>query len=134
MNERVNERVWLLILATACFFVILLAVAFGLGILNILTPPIDDPLLPSLWALGFSDRRELLEFFKIQGATPTQIAACPDEFVCVQVVGKRGVNGLIQPFLVTNPTLVTFDGIRADGETGVPPGTWWVRVLIIRPW
>lgn len=97
-----------------------------------------DPLTPSLTALGFSSREEIISFFDMEGVEPREIATCPGEVNCVRILREKDANGFIKPFKMTNPTTVTFDGWRAAGQTGgqakVPPGTWWVEGVTIRPW
>lgn len=97
-----------------------------------------DPLIPSLTALGFSSREELISFFKMEGVELREIATCPGEVNCVRILREKDENGFIKPFKMTNPTSVTFDGWRAAGQTGgqakVPPGTWLVEGITLRPW
>jgi len=103
-----------------------------------------DPLLPSLTALGFNSREELIQFFAMTGVSPDELHGCPGEVTCVAITREKDINGHIQPFKMTNPTSTTFDGWRAASQPGinnwdgnqakVPPGTWYVEGITIRPW
>lgn len=98
----------------------------------------SDPLLPSLQALGFSNREELINFFSMVGVSPSELHGCPGEVACIAITREKDASGKIIPFTMTNPTTVTFDGWRAAGQAGgqskVPPGTWLVEGVTIRPW
>lgn len=97
-----------------------------------------DPLYPSLKALGFSSREELIQFFSMEDVSPAELHVCPDENACIAIKREKNANGVIIPFKMTNPTNFTFDGWRAEGQQGgqakVPPGTWSVEGVTIRPW
>jgi len=109
----------------------------------VLQPAAQDPLLPSLNALGFNSRRELIQFFEIVGVSEGELHNCPGEVACVAITREKDRNGHIEPFTMTNPTSTTFDGWRAASQPGinwdgnqakVPPGTWYVEGVTIRPW
>jgi len=102
-----------------------------------------DPLLPSLQSLGFSSREEVIQYFQMEGVEAREIAACPGEVNCIRILREKDANNYIQPFKMTNPTSMTFDGWRATSQPGinwdgnqakVPPGTWYVEGITIRPW
>jgi hypothetical protein len=106
-------------------------------------PTAQDPLLPSLTALGFNSREQLIQFFAMTGVSPDELHGCPGEVACVAITREKDINGHIQPFKMTNPTSMTFDGWRAASQPGinwdgnqakVPPGTWYVEGITIRPW
>jgi hypothetical protein len=106
-------------------------------------PATQDPLLPSLTALGFNSREQLIQFFAMTGVSPDELHGCPGEVACVAITREKDINDHIQPFKMTNPTSMTFDGWRAASQPGinwdgnqakVPPGTWYVEGITIRPW
>lgn len=98
-----------------------------------------DPLLPSLQALGFNSRQELISFFDIKGVSPSELHGCPGEVACVAINHEKDANDYIAPFVMTNPTATIFDGWRCAGSAGgqakVPPGgPWCVEGVTIRHW
>lgn len=77
------------------------------------------------------------------GVDPAEVALVPDgqgghEQCAVRILREKNAEGVITPFRMTNPTSATFDGWRAAGQQGgqakVPPGTWLVEGVTIRPW
>jgi hypothetical protein len=79
----------------------------------------------------------------MEGVEAREIAACPGEVNCIRILREKDANNYIQPFKMTNPTSMTFDGWRATSQPGinwdgnqakVPPGTWYVEGITIRPW
>jgi len=104
----------------------------------------EDPVVEALGTLGFETREEFIEFFEMEGVEAREIATCPGEPACIRVLREKDEDDMIEPFQMTNPTEVKFDGWRAssqpsddwDGDqTGVPPGgPWKVEGVTVRPW
>lgn len=103
----------------------------------------EDPVVFSLKTyFNMSSREELVAFFNMRNLdgsilSGSEVANCPFEWACVRVLREKDANNMIMPFIMDNVTNETFDGWRQAGQGGqskVPPGTWIVEGVTIRPW